>query len=794
MDDFLKQCSPQCDPAAEIRGENYRLTVLTPALLRLEYCPGGQFEDRPTQTVLNRQFPVPAFHTVRRGGMLHLFTDALHLVYDEQAFSANGLKIQATESGGAWENTWHYGEDIADLKGTARTLDQSDGAIPLEHGLISRRGFSVLDDSSAMVLTDDPQAPAGMWVAPRAAGVQDLYFFGYGHRYQDCLRDFYHLCGGTPLLPRWAFGNWWSRYHKYDEGEYKALMTRFETEHLPFSVAVLDMDWHLVDIDPRYGAGWTGYTWNKDFFPDPPELLDWLHGHNMKVTLNVHPADGVRAFEDAYPKMAARMGVENGDPVEFDPADPAFMNAYFEDLHHPLEDEGVDFWWVDWQQGNTSKLPGLDPLWMLNHYHYLDSARRGARPLTFSRYAGPGSHRYPVGFSGDSAISWASLQFQPYFTATASNIGYGWWSHDIGGHMNGIKDDELATRWVQFGVFSPMNRLHSTDNPFNGKEPWNFNPIACGVMEQFLRLRHRLIPYLYTMNRIASRDGQPLIRPLYWLEPDNDAAYEAPNAYYYGTELLCAPITTPADHAAGLAGAAAWLPAGLWFDFFSGRVYRGGRSMTLWRPLEAMPVLAKAGGIVPMQDMAQFTNSTANPAAMELCVFPGQNGRFTLWEDAGDTPGDKDENWAATELTYQDGSAFTIAPAAGNTAVLPQKRSWLLHLRGVQNAAVRVTANGAPLTVETAYDAQTRTLTVPIPATAITAALEIRFPAGLAVAENDLAGETYRILDRAQIEFNLKTRIYSLVTELGAQALPSLTALHLAPALFGALCEVLMAD
>ena len=149
-------------------------------------------------------------------------------------------------------------------------------------------------------------------------------------------------------------------------------------------------------------------------------------------------------------------------------------------------------------------MAGIDPLWMLNHFHFLDSARDGKRPLTFSRYAGPGSHRYPVGFSGDTLITWASLDFQPYFTATASNIGYGWWSHDIGGHMFGGKDDELATRWVQLGVFSPILRLHSSLSPFNTKEPWRFGPEARAVMTEFLRLRHRLVPYLHTMNHRAA--------------------------------------------------------------------------------------------------------------------------------------------------------------------------------------------------------------------------------------------------------------------------------------------------
>ena len=114
--------------------------------------------------------------------------------------------------------------------------------------------------------------------------------------------------------------------------------------------------------------------------------------------------------------------------MEFDLTNPDFVDAYF-DMHHRMEAEGVDFWWLDWQQGGVTRQKGLDPLWMLNHMHYLDSGRGGNWPLTFSRYAGPGSHRYPVGFSGDTIVTWESLAFQPQFTATASNIGYGWGPH-----------------------------------------------------------------------------------------------------------------------------------------------------------------------------------------------------------------------------------------------------------------------------------------------------------------------------------------------------------------------------
>ena len=179
---------------------------------------------------------------------------------------------------------------------------------------------------------------------------------------------------------------------------------------------------------------------------------------------------------------------------------------------------------------------------MLNHYHYLDNARDGKRPLTFSRYAGPGSHRYPVGFSGDSIVTWESLNFQPYFTSTASNIGYGWWSHDIGGHMFGYRDNELALRWVQLGVFSPINRLHSSKNEFMGKEPWQF-PMEIGeVMKEFLRLRHQMLPYLYTMNHRAYKENTPLILPMYYTYPAEQVAYTVKNEYEYGTAFIVAPV------------------------------------------------------------------------------------------------------------------------------------------------------------------------------------------------------------------------------------------------------------
>ena len=437
----------------------------------------------------------------------------------------------------------------------------------------------------------------------------------------------------------------------------------------------------------------------------------------------------------------------------------------------------------------------LDPLWMLNHYHYLDSGRDGKRKMTFSRYAGPGSHRYPVGFSGDTVVTWESLDFQPYFTATASNIGYGWWSHDIGGHMFGYRDDELTARWVQLGVFSPMNRLHSTDNPFNGKEPWKYNQIVETVMKNFLKLRHKLVPYLYTMNRRASRAGLPLVQPMYYLEPEREETYEVPNNYYFGTEMMVSPITDKLDPVTGLAGAKTWIPQGIWYDFFNGRAYKGGRKVDLWRDIYEMPVLVREGSIIPLKDMEGYDNSIENPEKLEVLVYPGESGEFVLWEDGGDTPEDLDENWVSTRMTKtadENGTVFIVEAAQGNTAVIPQKRSWKIRFCNIQDKPQEVTVNGQVYKdAEFAEDEKIHGTIVLLKDVPADAQVKVTFAADAAVYQRDYAEEVYEILEKAQITYAQKTEVYKVVKELGTEAVPVLVSMNLNPSLLGVLMEIL---
>jgi hypothetical protein len=633
--------NPVANPQAVVSGPEYRFTVLTDRLIRYEWASDRCFEDRASTFAINRHFPTPQFRVVDNDDNLEIITDHLHLCYDKQKFSPAGLNVHFNFKHTNWGAPWQYGLDerlnlggSLNLGGTARTLDLCNGRCDMGEGVISKAGYAALDDSTSMLFDGD-------FVVGRKPGDRiDGYLFCYGHDYKAAIKAFYSVSGKQPVLPRYALGNWWSRYYPYHQDGYVQLMDDFRARDIPLSVAVVDMDWHLVSDPSVPHAGWTGYTWDKKLFPDAAQFRRDLHERHLKITLNDHPHNGIHSHEDAYKEMAEALDHDTSEkrPIMFDPSNRKFMKAYLEILHRNLEKIACDFWWIDWQQGPYSKVPGLDPLWLLNHFHYLDHGRDGnTTPLIFSRYAGPGSQRYPIGFSGDTVVTWESLAFQPEFTATASNIGYGWWSHDIGGHIFGVRDDELVTRWVQLGVFSPIFRLHSSDSKWNSKEPWMYRSEYCEVMSNFMKLRHRLVPFLYTCNVIGSVEDELLVQPMYWMYPESDQAYAFPNQYIFGSKLLIAPIVEPRDRTTNLGAVKAWLPPGSRFiDIFTGQSYDADREITFYRTLEEYPVLAREGTIIPMDASPAPGNGCLNVDAFEFLVVIGNDAEATILEDTGD--------------------------------------------------------------------------------------------------------------------------------------------------------------
>ncbi len=274
--------APIPDPRATIQLPQARFTLLTSRLIRMEYSPQGIFEDHPSQVIWNRALPVPEFEVRQSGGELEIITPHLHFHYlPSSGFTPHSLWIELKAGGG----TWRFGDpDTGNLLGTARTLDNACGPVELEPGLVSRLGWTLIDDSSSPVFDERG------WIAARQnPGALDLYFLGYGSDYTTCLADFAKISGPVPLIPRWALGNWWSRYWAYTQQELLDLMQDFKDHEIPLSVCIVDMDWHL--------EGWTAYTWNPQYFPDPQAFIQQVHGLGLKPAFNWNPVKGVGPHE-----------------------------------------------------------------------------------------------------------------------------------------------------------------------------------------------------------------------------------------------------------------------------------------------------------------------------------------------------------------------------------------------------------------------------------------------------------------------------------------------------------------
>ena len=567
---------------------NVRFTVISDGTLRLEYAPDGKFVDNKSFVAVNRLYPDVDYKLKSKGAWIEITTSKMRMRYkkDSGQFTGNNLVIEAVK--GAFPFTWKPGvQQKGNLKGTYRTLDGMDGEtqtqtwvadtkkgeqLKLEDGLLATDGWSFIVDSQGLLFDNDPDWE---WAKERPAnGGQDWYFMAYGHDYKQALKDYTLFAGKMPLPPRYAFGYWWSRYWLYSDKEFRNLIDNFNTYQIPLDVLVVDMDWHYTE---KGKGGWTGWTWNRDLFPNPQGFLKYLKQNDLKITLNLHPADGVAAYEENYTEMAKDMGVdpETKKTISWVNSDKKFIRSMFKNILGPMEKDGVDFWWLDWQQGMFDpKMKNLSNTWWINYAFFSDmEKRRETRPMLYHRWGGLGNHRYQVGFSGDAVISWKSLDFQPYFNSTASNVLYGYWSHDLGGHIGSQIDPEMYTRWLQFGALGPIMRTHSQKGAKLNKEPWVFNKEYCDIIRETIRQRYVMAPYIYTMARKGYDDGISLCRPMYYDYPENKEAYEFRNEYMFGDDVLVMPVTAPVEN--GYAQVRVWLPEGEWYEWHTGALLKG---------------------------------------------------------------------------------------------------------------------------------------------------------------------------------------------------------------------------
>ena len=726
---------PQANPEAIVTSGRARFTVLTPQMIRIQYSTSSKFEDRATFAVINRRLPVPQFTTREEGNYLYIETEALTLRYRKgspiaaQLKSPNNLSI--TMKVGELETTWYPGkEDALNLKGTKRTLDTGSGdnqRPDLENGIISRSGWAIIDESPQTKRGDgsttfafDKKVDGIDWVAqPVDTRAIDWYFMGYGHDYKKAIGDYIKIAGRQPMPPLYVLGYWYSKYQRYTQQDFLDLVNEIQKNDIPIDVMIMDMDWHL--------DGWTGWTWNKSIIPNPEGLIRWMHNKGLKVSLNLHPADGVADYEDHFDDIRIDMNMDASTTrVPWMLEDSTFYRAMFKHIIRERESQGVDFWWIDWQQNLTSNyIQGPSETFWCNHVFYNDMRlnRTDRRPFIFHRWGGLGSHRYPIGFSGDTYGTFGSLAFQPYFTATASNVCFGYWGHDLGGHLQiGDPNPELMLRWLQFGVFSPIFRTHGASQWGNERRIWKYSNFP--LMLEACNLRYQLMPYIYTAARQAYDTGISICRPLYYEWPEENEAYRQEGEYMFGDNILVSPIVTAAE-SNGKAYHKTWLPEGQWFDVCRNKLVSGNQTISDWYTQEEIPYFLRAGAVIPCNPKVQ--NLKSRLAEMMLLVAPDGDGTIDLYEDEGDTQNYQNSAYTTTTITHQrtlTDAILTIEPRKGQFEGMLNERSYQVKFLG-EYMPESVSVEGAESS-EWSYDEVQQVVIVTIPSTACSQKVTIR--------------------------------------------------------------------
>lgn len=762
------QCAAEMNAASNIAytDAHVRFTVIADGTVRMEWQPDGQFTDSPSLLAINRDYPEVKYKVTDKKDKVTIQTSRFKLTYMKGTgpFSKDNLSVTAIADG----HVWHPGDSQkGNLKGTTRTLDGLDGDVQtqtwcadmkigerriLDDGILATDGWTLIDDSDNYIFDGSSDWD---WVADRkTTECQDLYFMIYGHDYKTALKEYTLFAGKIPLPPRFAFGYWWSRYWAYSDTELQNLVKKFDSYDIPLDVLVVDMDWHYTD---EGRGGWTGWTWNRSLFPDPQAFLAKMHDNNIKVTLNLHPADGFETYEEKYPDLAGMLGHSEKTKIPWINSDKKMISAAFETVFHPMEAQGVDFWWLDWQQAiNDPVKTKLNNTWWANYCFFTDMQRNGTRrPLLYHRWGGLGNHRYQVGFSGDAVISWKSLDYQPYFTATSSNVIYGYWSHDIGGHLtkgDGI-DPELYTRWLQFGAVSPIMRTHSSKSADLNKEPWVFNDEYRDVIRQTIQQRYRMVPYIYAMARKAHETGVSLCRPMYYDYPETKEAYDFDRQYMFGDNMLIAPVTSPGID--GYAETKVWLPDGKWYEFHTGEMLEGGRVVTRSLAIDEYGIYVKAGSVIPMYADG-VRRLDGNEEEIVLTVFPGEKGNFDIYEDAGnDKAYQTDYAVTPVNMEYRPGCHnISVGTRVGKYQDIPSTRKITLKVLCARTPE-KVSVNGKETPWK--YSGEELALIVPLGETDPETNLDIKisYPEDSLDLTDGMAGRIRRIAKAIEyIKFN----------------------------------------
>ncbi len=665
-----------------ISGEKFRFTLLTERLIRLEYNENGVFENRPTELVWYRNMDKVPYQKREDGKFLEISTKYFKLTYlknhpfkGTKLNSMANLKVELLNT----DRIWYYGNPEAtearNYGAPGLSLDDTK-KLKLKMGLYSPYGYSYIDDSNGLIMNEDGTLQA------REPGSIDIYLFMYLKDFALCLKDYYGITGYPALVPRYALGNWWSRNIAYDDDSLKELVTNFEEKKIPLSVLLLDRDWHLNTYDNKTMD--SGFTWNQEKFKAPKNMIDYMHAKGVRVGLRVNPKDGFYPYEKQYENIKKYLPVAENGIIPFNVYDSRAMEVYMKLLIDPLDQYGVDFYWIDDDGKKDTKR-----IWALDHYHFYDlKSDYKRRSMILTRNPGIAAHRYPVLYSGKTIVGWDTLSLIPLHNSSATNVGVSFWAHDIGGYYKGKEDNELYTRYVQLGTFSPILKFGSDKGKYYKREPWRWSIKTYEIVNDYLHLRHRLIPYLYNESYKYHKYGMPLVNPIYYKYPEmyDDINYR--NEYYLGTELFVSPIIKKKDYVMNRVVHKFFLPDGMWYDFFTGKKFPGGKAHISFFKDEDYPVFAKAGSIVTLGHNDNM-NDTTPPKNLEIQIFPGRSNTYSLYEDDGVSELYNKGFYLISTIDYNympNNYTVIVRAAEGKSGIVPEKRNYKFVFRNTKKA------------------------------------------------------------------------------------------------------------
>ena len=674
---------------AVFRGTNYRISVLSERLIRMEYSVDGHFSDNLTTLVSNRIFRVPTFKVEQDEKYLVITTNYFNFQYlKNKPFVGpkfapdNNLRVSLNGT----DKVWFYGQaEARNFKGGAVSLDDYEGRVDLDKGLYSTDGFVSLDDSNNLEIAAD-----GYLINPNPNKV-DIYLFMYKRDFGLCLKDYFNLTGYPELIPRSALGIWWNRERIYNYDDTKNIVKTFNRNGIPLSVLLLSEFWHIKDKS-NYNLYKTGFSFNKELFPNPDEFIKSMHDAGVSVGVNIDPVEGIRKEEERYLNFAKELNVADGVTIPFNVMDKAFMNTFIKHVVDNLVNLGIDVFWLDYNKD----LVGINAL---SYYFNTDFKKyKDKRPLVLTRSPLTAPHKAGILYSGETYVSWDTLKFLPFYNSMAANKGVTWWSHDVGGYKGGTEDSELYLRYVEFSCFSPIFRFSAERGVYYKREPWAWDVKTYTIAREYAILRQRLIPYIYTEGCNYSKLGKPLIEPIYYSYP---VIYDEPdyrNEYYFGKELFIAPITKPMDKTMNRSIERLYLPKGVWYDFRNGKKFLGDKRYIAFYKDNEYPIFAKAGAIIPMANLDENTNDTSAPKSMEIDIFPGQSNSYKLYEDDGVSKMYQDGYYLVTAIDYnymQNNYTVIIRPIDGKIGIVPRMREYKIKFRNAKEAnSVDVFVNG----------------------------------------------------------------------------------------------------